>query len=173
MLSARPSLRRFGQVTLAFLWLAGFAVAPAAVAGGTNVSDNPYKAIFLRNLFGLRPVEIRTAPPPPAPSSTIMLTGITTILGARRAFLEITPPAKPPQPAKQISCILEEGQREGAVEVVQIDPKNGSVKVSENGTLTTLTFEKNGRKTLPTPPTPATALHNVHAFRNPLLRPSR
>jgi hypothetical protein len=160
-------------MSLMFLFLAGVGAAPAAVAGGTNVSENPYRAIFLRNLFGLRPVEIRTAPPPPAPSSTIVLTGITTILGDRRAFLEITPPAKPPQTAKQISCILAEGQREGAVEVVQIDPKGGSVKVSDNGTLTTLTFEKNGRKTSPTPSTSAAVLHNVHAFRNPLTRPSR
>src|SRR5690349_14553010 len=172
MLSARSCWRGFGQMTLTFLCLAALGVAPAAVAGGTNVSDSPYKAIFVRNLFGLRPAEVRTAPPPAAPSSTIVLTGITTILGGRRAFLEITPPPKPLQPAKQISCILAEGEREGAVEVVQIDPKNGSVKVSDNGTLTTLTFEKNGRKTSPTPAT-APALAGVRTFRIPSTRASR
>jgi hypothetical protein len=39
--------------------------------------------------------------------------------------------------------------------VLEIDPKAESVKVSNSGTVMTLTFEKNGRKPTqaPTPPT--------------------
>jgi hypothetical protein len=168
MENAPSSFRRSAHLKLALLCLAGFGIARGAVAAGTTVSDNPYKVIFLRNLFGLHPVVAAPVIPPPVPSSTIVLTGITTISGGSRAFLEITPPAKPPQPAKHISCILAEGQREGPVEVVQIDPKNGSVKVSDNGTLTTLTFEKNGRKTSAMPAAPQAV---AHTFRLP--RPSK
>jgi hypothetical protein len=43
--------------------------------------------------------------------------------------------------------------------VLEIDSNAGSVKVSENGTVTTLTFEKNGRKT------PATAVRTLPRFQ--------
>lgn len=138
----------------------------AAIAGD---SDNPYKIIFQRNVFGLRPPAAQApATAPTVPSSAIVLTGITTILGEKRAFLEITPPAKPPQPPKQLSCILTEGEREGGVEVIQIDSKAGAVKVSENGTMTTLTFEKNGRKGAPTTPTTARTLPRFQNLRLPI-----
>jgi hypothetical protein len=162
-------LRAFGagRASLALLCLAGFAFDSFAAAGKTAVSDNPYKLIFRRNLFGLHPPLNPAVTPPAAPLSTIVLTGISTILGDKRAFLEITPPAKAAQPPKQMSCILKEGQREGQVEVIQIDPKSEFVKVSNSGTLMTLTFEKNGRKTTP-PPLPVRALPHLQTSRLPL-----
>lgn len=136
--------------SLALLCIVCVALDTIAFADGVSKSDNPYKLISERNLFALRPSTAGpSVAPPNVPSSTIVLTGITTVLGEKRAFLEVTPPAKPPAPTKEISCILTEGEREGTIEVLKIDAKAGSVEVSENGTVTTLTFEKNGRKTAP------------------------
>ena len=84
----------------------------------------------------------------------ITLTGITTILGNKRALMKVAPSvAKPGQASKEESLILTEGQREGEVEVLQIDERAESVKVNNSGTVMTLTFEKDGAK-LPATPAP-------------------
>ena len=120
-------------------------------------SDNPYQGIVDRNAFNLKP-----PPPPPDPESLkppplkITLTGITTILGNKRALLKTAPPpGKPGEPAKtEQSYILTEGQRDGDIEVLEIDDKAGSVKVNNSGTIMTLTFEKDGPKIASTPAPP-------------------
>jgi hypothetical protein len=119
----------------------------------------PYAGIVDRNAFGLKP-----PPPPPDPETTkpppvkITLTGITTILGNKRALMETPPPAGKPgeQPKGKQSYILTIGQREGDIEVLDIDEKSGSVKVNNSGSIVTLTFEKDGAK-LPTTPAPGAA----------------
>ena len=124
--------------------LSTFILCIAAVAVGAD-SDNPYQGIVDRNVFGLKP-----PPPPGKPEEKkvdlppIILTGITTILGNKRALMNITPPGKPVQ-----SFILAEGQRDGELEVLEIDEKSGSVKVNQSGTVLSVNFEKNGLK-LPT-----------------------
>src|ERR1041385_247409 len=85
---------------------------------------NPYQSIVDRNVFALKP-----PPPPPDPEASkpppvkITLTGITTILGNKRALMKTPPPpGKPGEPAKQeMSYILTVGQREGDIEVLDID----------------------------------------------------
>jgi hypothetical protein len=77
-----------------------------------------------------------------------MLTGITSILGNKRALLEVEFPAKPPQPVKEQSYILTEGQRVGSIEVLEINEKTSRVKVDNSGAVTEITFEK----TSPKPP---------------------
>src|SRR5689334_7832280 len=77
---------------LAMFWpLCSWAAVPT--------QENPYRHIYERNLFALRPPMVvqKAQPQPPTPSNVI-LTGITTVLGEKRAFLEITVPAKPPLP---------------------------------------------------------------------------
>lgn len=126
----------------------------------SETSDNPYQSIIDRNVFSLKP-----PPPPPDPSEAnkpqvvkITLTGITTILGNKRVLMKTAPPpGKPNEGAKsEQSYILTEGQREGDIEVIEIDDKAGSVKVNNGGTVQTLTFEKDGAK-LPATPAPAGA----------------
>jgi len=118
-----------------------------------------YQNIPERNLFGLKPPPPTAAvdkPPPQVPK--IILTGITTILGNKRALMKTQPaPAKPGEQAKENSFILTEGQREGDIEVLQIDENAGSVKVNNSGTEMTLTFEKDGAKLPVTPPPPPAA----------------
>jgi hypothetical protein len=90
--------------------------------------------------------------PPPLPS--IVLTGIVTILGDRRVFMEITPVSKPGKPEPAKTCMLEEGQTEINVKVIHIDPAAKTVTVSNQGTIMTLTFDTNGRKSVPHPASP-------------------
>lgn len=123
-----------------------------------DAAVNRFASIPERNLFGLRP------PPPAAPVTTpsptlpkLLLTGITTILGNKRALMKTQPPAGSPPGTKEQSLILTEGQREGPIEVLEINEHAGSVKVDNSGTVTTLTFEKDGPKLPATPAPPAAA----------------
>jgi hypothetical protein len=112
-------------------------------------SGNPYQAIVERNVFGLKP-----PPPPPGPDDNrppppkIFLQGIYTFGGVKRVLFKLQMPIKPGQPPTgEQGFNLAEGQREGDIEVLEIDPKARTVKVNEFGTITNLDFESNGIKT--------------------------
>ena len=154
--------------TVPRFWVCTLAAAVLAADGRAIVPDNAseqYQAIKERNVFGLRPPP--TQPPPsnaPPQLPKITLTGITTILGNKRALMKVLPLGlKPGEVAKELSLILTEGERESEIEVLQIDEKNGSVKVDNSGTVMTLTFEKDGAK-LPATAAPGT----VPNVRSPL-----
>jgi len=126
----------------------------AFCAGAYAISaDNPYQNIVDRNVFGLK-----SPPPPPDPELNkpappkITPTGITTILGNKRALFKVQMPARPPEPAKEQSYIMTEGEREGQIEVLEIDEKAGSIKFNDYGTVVTLSLEKDGAKPQPGPP---------------------
>jgi hypothetical protein len=143
--SARTSFKSFSLFNLCLLF------AATAFAG----NENPYQGIVDRNVFGLRP-----PPPPPTneppkpPIPAINLTGITTILGKKMAFMTIQLPAKAAEPGKPngpTSFTLTEGERDGDIEVISIDEVAGTVKVNDFGTITNVTFGK-------LPPTTAPAM---------------
>lgn len=127
--------------------LSGLLLNPGAKANVPHAQGYPYQGIVERNIFGLKP------PPPPVrpedvkpPVPKVWLTGITTILGNKRALLKVQIPAKPPQQAKEESYILTEGQSEADIEVLAIDEVAGTVKVDNHGTIQTLDFVNNGIK---------------------------
>ncbi len=124
--------------------LAGFTLATFA-----EIKDSPYQIIVDRNPFALKPIP--PPPPPPsneptntvAPPSDVKLTGITTLLGPPKVFLEIIDPqtkktSRPPG--------LLVGEKEGNVEILAIDPTEGTVHIRQGDTETTLDFDKNGLK---------------------------
>ncbi len=128
----------------ALLCLTG-ALAFGASANTPDSSSNPYQGIVDRNIFGLRP------PPPPAsnepakpPPPAVTLTGITTILGKKLAFMNVQIPPKPGEQAKQgpQSMMLGVGEREGEIEVLDIDEKGGIVKLNDYGVITNVPFAK-------------------------------
>jgi hypothetical protein len=87
----------------------------------------------------------------PAPAlPKVILTGLTTILGYNIALLKVQYPAKPGEPAKEQSLTLKQGERDGEIEVVDIDIPKETVQVNNSGTLMPVTFDK-------LPPTPAPA----------------
>src|SRR6266404_3955133 len=140
-----------GKIVVCILSSLTFCAGAKAIVADT--SANPYQGIVDRNVFGLKP------PPPPnkgpltdtPPPPKITLTGITTIFHDKRALMNVAMPAKPSEPAKNQSFILAEHQREGDIEVLEIDVKTGDVKVSNFGTVVTLNLEKDGAK-LPNAP---------------------
>src|SRR5262245_43800763 len=114
----------------------GMLIAFTAVGIPSRDGGNPYAKIPERNIFGLKE-------PPPAPVSNnepapalpkLYLTGITTILGNKRAFLTVQYPTKPGQPAKEEPLTLSEGQRDGAIEVLTVDEVGKKVRVNNSGT---------------------------------------
>ena len=110
-------------------------------------ADNPYVKIVDRNVFGLKPPA-----PPPSPESLrppppkITLTGITTIGGVKRVLMRVPLPARPPEPAKEESFMMTEGQRDGEIEVLEIDERTGTVRIKNYGSEMTLNLDKDGAK---------------------------
>ena len=144
---------KLGGKTAFCLAAFGCAIAARAVV---NDGGNPYHPIVERNIFGLKdpppppPPEEPKGPPPPK----ITLTGITDVLGRKLALLEWQEPPGPGQPLKKNFATLTEGQREGKIEVLEIDVKAGIVKVNNHGVADTLSFKDDGAKL---PATPFTA----------------
>jgi hypothetical protein len=112
------------------------AISPSSTEGS-------YEGISGRNVFGLRPVprpDLHTESIPPPPK--IVLTGITTILGNKIALLKVLMPGpKPGDKPHDDFLTLAQGEREGNIEVLDVDEKAGRVRVNDFGTIIELTFE--------------------------------
>jgi hypothetical protein len=119
-----------------------------------NASGNPYLGIVGRNVFRLKPPQSQAREPASAPLARVRAVGITTMLGDKRALLKVYLPARPPEPAREVACILKVGQREGPIEVLDINEIAGSVKVDNSGTGMILKLEKESSHLLNAPPLP-------------------
>jgi len=134
----RPYIRQaVATVTTSALVLGG------AMAWGVESGGNPYADIVTRNAFGLKPPEPPKELPPPvedkAPSNIIM-TGVTSIGGKKQVYLKITTPGE-----KEPEYIhLGENERQGAIEVVEITPKTGRVRIKNRGVPSLISFETHG-----------------------------
>ena len=137
----------------------------SAGAVTTDLGSNPYQGIVDRNVFGLKD----PPPPPPPPENAkpagppLTLLGVMNILGKRTACIGFSAPAKPNEPPKPTTLMLTEGQREGDIEVLQVDLDNRSAKVSNFGAITNLTFDKNGVKGSSGSSAPAPAIASIPA----------
>ena len=112
-----------------------------------EVKENPYQIIIDRNPFGLRPIPPPPVPvdptPPPPPPPSVFITGITTLLGKPKVFLEL----KDPQTQKiERTSGLVEGEIFKAITVVSIDSENNRVQVKNGDAESWLDFEKSGVK---------------------------
>jgi hypothetical protein len=121
-------------------------------ATNAAAAKNPYRKISTRNIFGLRPPPVIHTALPTAPLPKVILTGITTIMGGKRALFKIQFPARPREPAKIEYCTLAEGKRHGPIEVLMIDVKAATVKVNNSGTVAVITFEKQSPTPAPSAP---------------------
>ena len=115
-------------------------VSITAKAVAPDGEGSPYRAIVNRNVFHLSSPTIPLATPEPKPIAPpkITLTGITTILGRKLAFLTIGA-SKPGQAAE--SFTLSEGQGVNGIEVKAIDEKAGAVTVINHGESQILDFD--------------------------------
>jgi hypothetical protein len=119
---------------------AGLVSGVVANATVTEKGDSPYDGIAERNLFNLHaaPMIAQVPTSPTVARPKITLTGITTILGMRMAFITVADikPGRTPE-----SLMLTEGQRVNDIEVKSIDEKAGVVQVMNHGELQILEFE--------------------------------
>lgn len=132
--------------------LCGLGLALLANPALALTDDNPYVAIVGRNAFALKPPprpEDINKPPPPV-TSEIKLQGISTILGRKQVIMKVKTPARAPEPAKDLSIMLGEGEREGEIEVLEINAAEGVVRL-KNGENPpqTLTMADNSEKPSP------------------------
>ncbi len=127
------------------IWCAQLIVATTLWAG---VATNEYRPILDRNVFGLTLAPSAPMPEPESrPAVRIKLTGITTILGDKRALFKFRPatnPGQPPPPEQ--SCILAVGQSEAGIEILSVDERTGDVTLNNGGIVMTLNIEKDGAK---------------------------
>jgi hypothetical protein len=128
-------------------------VLPAALGRGLT---HPYGSILDRNVFRLREPERPTVDPPPPALASVRLTGITTVLTHKLAFLKVRLPGNPAQPPQELALSLAEGQSERNLEVLSIDEKAGRVELLNFGARTVATFEADS------PPQPGSPKASVH-----------
>ena len=122
-----------------------FGLSVFASTQAATYVPSKYHSIVERNVFSLNSPKPDETPTPVAqPPPKITLAGITTMLGNKRALLSVAVSNKPPE-----NFILTEGQRDGQIEVLQIDEKAGSVKVLNHGIKQTLDFLTAGAKPQP------------------------
>jgi hypothetical protein len=143
---------RHGKILVCIL--SGLVVCMEAEAV-PNAPGNPYQIIPARNVFNLKKEQPKVIEEPPVPLPKIMLTGITTLHGLKRAVLQVQAPARAGAAVGEESYILAEGQRDRDIEVLQIDEEAGVVKIKTGGVPVTLDFVSNGIKPPALPPTGA------------------
>jgi hypothetical protein len=138
-----------------------FALSASAHSNVADSSARHYEEIPKRNIFGLKaPEPVQTPRQDPA-LPKLVLEGTYSIVDPPRALIyELPPGAGPADAGKKRSLILAAGERDGNVEVVEINERAGSVTVRNSGTTMVLTFEKDGAK-LPSTPTPTPAVAGI------------
>lgn len=138
-----------GRWTLVLL---PFAVVVTPAFAFTADKDNPYATIVERNAFALKPPTPPVVATPPAPAaSNVELRGITTLLGRPQVLLNFKMPGKPPEPPKDRSLVMDVGQREGEVEVLEINPATGSIRIRNQGNELAMNLKDNAPKPQFTP----------------------
>jgi len=105
-----------------------------------DTSGHPYLGITGSNVFHLKPPQTQPTDLPVVPLPRVKLVGLTTF-GKTRVLLKVYLPAAPPEPAKELPFILGVGQREGPIEVLEVDVLARRVTVRNFGTLMLLTLE--------------------------------
>jgi len=123
--------------------LGAFVVCANTHAATAIAKNNPYaQAIVGRNVFSLNTATLPTIVVPPLPPPPrIILQGLTNINRRPQALCKVQMPAKPGEPVREISCVLSEGERQGEIEVLEIDEKAWTVKFINHGIVQTLNLK--------------------------------
>lgn len=129
------------------VWLSGLLVHLATPGARALPAENPYATIVERNAFALKPpTPPPVVTPPPTPASNVELRGITTLLGRPQVLLNFRVPGKPPELPKDRSLVMDVGQREGDVEVLEINPAAGTIRIRNQGNEVAMNLKDNASK---------------------------
>ena len=105
-----------------------------------SAQPNPFEAILTRNVFGLVPVPpLAQQPEPPLPKIT--LTGITTVTGPARALLKMAATPGTANPGGERFFNLKVGERDGELEILEINEKSRTVVIAYSGRTLTVGFD--------------------------------
>jgi hypothetical protein len=131
-----------------------FVLGSLLLAGSAKAqADNPYQTIPLRNVFGIGSPPPTPAPPaPPEVPVNVKFTGITTYENPPHAWFLV--PGEPGKP--EVSVKLAVGQRQGALELVEIFEETGEVRILNSGKEARLNFREHGNKPIAAAAPPAT-----------------
>jgi hypothetical protein len=112
-------------------------IVVCALGLAVAASANPYESIASRNSFSLVPPKADVSTPGDVwkPAPEYKLTGIAGFGATKWALLSKADPGKPPA-----HFMLREGQRDGPLEIVQVDEIANLVRIRNDGTLIELTF---------------------------------
>ena len=125
------------------IWcLSGLLLCLAVADSYAAAVDGPYQDIAKRNAFNLKQLPEQIPPEIIPPLPKFRLTGIVTRFGEKRAFLKMQVANPPVESVDDRSLVLSQGQREGEIEILDIDQKLGSVKILWAGRPLTLRFEE-------------------------------
>ena len=133
--------------------MGGLLLACAVQADVTPLPESPYKVILERNAFNLREPPPPTVLPPtnaPTPPVNIKLTGVTTNFAGKKAWLMI--PAAPPKSPNPQYLSLSEGEKQGEIEVLEINEREATVRILNAGVPASLNFKDNGLAAPVAPP---------------------
>jgi hypothetical protein len=130
--------------------MGSFLLGAAVRADVAETPDQRYQVIIDRNAFGLKPAPkispIQTNQPP-APVN-IKLSGITRDFAGLKAWMVIPPQTGPGKNSNPQYLSIPEHEKQGDIEVLEINEKESTVKILNAGTPVELNFKENG---LPTP----------------------
>jgi hypothetical protein len=135
----------FGFCGLNFrLMIFAAAVMGASAAASAATANNPYTPIVQRNIFALNPLPTNNPADqkPPEPPSKIIPNGIMTIFGKVQVLFKVQEPGKAGQPAKELSYVLGEGERQDDIEVQKINEKAAAITFNNRGIVQTLELVK-------------------------------
>ena len=103
--------------------------------------DHPYKNIPAANVFRLKS-PARPEGPVPLPPPKITLQGLTTVLPRPHVLFKVMMPATSSEPAKETAFVLGEGEREGEIQVLEINERAGTVRLLNHGVEQTLALPR-------------------------------
>jgi hypothetical protein len=131
------------------LGVCGWLLASAAQADVSLPTNSNFRVIVDRNPFGLKPPPTNqigppeVAKPPPVPV-LVKLAGITSDSAGKRAWLVFPPaPGKPNVASTNTAPLhyaLREGDAQGDIKVLEINPRDSVVKILNAGNAVTLDF---------------------------------
>ena len=105
--------------------------ATCVTVAATESQSNPYHAIADRNVFRLTtPREIRPPPPPPP---AITLQGISVLPDRQQVCFKVVASLKPGEPPREVSLVLSVGERQGEIEVIEINARAATVRFCNHG----------------------------------------
>ncbi len=119
-------MKRRGNILICVV--GGLVLQTGASPAVAKVAENPYHTIATSNVFRLRPRPVTEALQPPTPPVPIILQGFSSYDHRKQALFRVGSTA----------FLLNEGERQGDIEVLEINIRAATVKFRNHGQIQSL-----------------------------------